>query len=411
MILESDLAAIIARQREIEEAKALGQIRTLDFNDVLLDSHALDITGVRRCGKSTVMRQRMRGSAEPWFYVNFESPLLTQFELRDTIRLDSLIDKSGAKRLFFDEVDQLTGWEKYVRQKLDEGFQVCVSGSNASLLEGEIGTKLTGRHISKELFPFSFSEYLAFTGKNRSPDSAADYAHDGGFPRYLQTHEEIVLQELFDDIVYRDVVVHNKIRDVSAVRELSAYLVENVGCRFTASKMLRPLNVASASTVSQWCEWLEKAYLFFFVPIFSDSAKARLLNPKKVYCVDTGLEYAVSSRRIPNDGARFENMVYLALRRRCRDISYFDADGECDFIERNRHAVTGAIQACTRLTDEVKDREIEGLVKAMEACSLDSGTIVTENQRDTISIGNRRIEVVPFCEWESALGDLPASAR
>ena len=134
-----------------------------------------------------------------------------------------------------------------------------MSGSNASLLEGEIGTKLTGRHVSKELFPFSFSEYLAFTGKARSPDSAADYVHDGGFPRYLQTREEIVLQELFDDIVYRDVVVRNKIRDVSAVRELSAYLVENIGCRFTASKMLRPLNVASASTVTQWCEWLEKA--------------------------------------------------------------------------------------------------------------------------------------------------------
>ena len=401
-MLESELSAIIARQREIEESKSLGQIRSLDFNDALLDSHALDITGVRRCGKSTVMRQRMRSSDEPWFYVNFESPLLTQFELRDTIRLDSLIDKSGAKRLFFDEVDQLTDWEKYVRQKLDEGFHVCVSGSNASLLEGEIGTKLTGRHVSKELFPFSFSEYLAFTGKARSPDSAADYVHDGGFPRYLQTNEEIVLQELFDDIVYRDVVVHNKIRDVSAVRELSAYLVENIGCRFTASKMLRPLNVASASTVTQWCEWLEKAYLFFFVPIFSDSEKSRLLNPKKVYCIDTGLEYAVSSRRIPNDGARFENMVYLALRRRSRDISYFDADGECDFIVRNRHAVTDAIQACTRLTDEAMDREIEGLVKAMDACSLDSGTIITESQRDAISVGNRRIEVVPFYEWETS---------
>lgn len=402
MMLEPELSAIIARQREIEESKSLGQIRFLDFNDALLDSHALDITGVRRCGKSTVMRQRMRSSDEPWFYVNFESPLLTQFELRDTIRLDSLIDKSGAKRLFFDEVDQLTDWEKYVRQKLDEGFHVCVSGSNASLLEGENGTKLTGRHVSKELFPFSFSEYLAFTGKARSPDSAADYVHDGGFPRYLQTHEEIVLQELFDDIVYRDVVVHNKIRDVSAVRELSAYLVENIGCRFTASKMLRPLNVASASTVTQWCEWLEKAYLFFFVPIFSDSEKSRLLNPKKVYCIDTGLEYAVSSRRISNDGARFENMVYLALRRRSRGISYFDADGECDFIVRNRHAVTDAIQACTRLTDEAMDREIEGLVEAMDACSLDSGTIITESQRDAISVGNRRIEVVPFYEWETS---------
>lgn len=399
MILEDELAAVIARQREIEERKDIGQERALDFNDLLLDSHVLDITGVRRCGKSTVMRQRMRSSDDPWFYVNFESPLLTQFEMRDTIRLDSLIGKSGAKRLFFDEVDQFAGWEKYVRQKLDEGFHVCVSGSNASLLEGEVGTKLTGRHISKELFPFSFKEYLAFTGRQPSLESAGDYVHTGGFPRYLQTGEEIVLQELFDDIVYRDVVVHNKIRDVAAVRELSAYLIENIGCRFTASKMLRPLNVASASTVTQWCEWLQKAYLFFFVPIFSDSEKSRLLNPKKVYCVDTGLEYAVSSRRIPNDGARFENMVYLALRRKSKDIGYFDADGECDFVVRCRHAVTDVIQACMKLTDESRDREIDGIVKAMEACRLDTGTIVTENQRDTVVVGGRRIDVVPYWEW------------
>ena len=135
MIFEDDLAAIVAKQRELEEKKSIGQKRPLDFNDVLLDSHALDITGVRRCGKSTVMRQRMRGSDAPWFYLNFESPLLTQFEMRDTIRLDSLIEKSGARRLFFDEIDQFLDWEKYIRQKLDEGFHVCVSGSNASLLE------------------------------------------------------------------------------------------------------------------------------------------------------------------------------------------------------------------------------------------------------------------------------------
>ena len=92
MILEDDLAAIIAKQHEMEDRKSVGQARPLDFNDVLLDSHVLDITGVRRCGKSTVMRQRMRGAKDPWFYVNFESPLLTQFEMRDTIRLDSLID-------------------------------------------------------------------------------------------------------------------------------------------------------------------------------------------------------------------------------------------------------------------------------------------------------------------------------
>ena len=399
MILESELEAVIAKQREIELKKSDGQIRPLDFNDILLDSHALDITGVRRCGKSTVMRQRIRSGKTPWFYVNFESPLLTQFEMRDTIRLDALIEKSGAKRLFFDEVDQFADWEKYVRQKLDEGFHVCISGSNASLLEGELGTKLTGRHISKELFPFSYPEYLKFTRARPGIKSVQNYALDGGFPRYLQTKEEIVLQELFDDIVYRDVIVHNKIRDVNAVRELTAYLVENVGCRFTATKMLKPLGVASASTITQWCDWIEKAYLFFFVPIFSDSEKSRLLNPKKVYCVDTGLEHAVSSRRIPNDGARFENMVYLALRRKTRDISYFDDGGECDFVTRDRHTVTAAVQACVKLTDEDKDREIEGLRKAMEAFSLPSGTIVTEDQRDHLTFGAHHIDIIPFWDW------------
>lgn len=400
MILEEDLAAILARQREIEEAKPTGLARTMDFNDILLESHALDITGVRRCGKSTVMRQRMRGGDGPWFYVNFESPHLTQFEMRDTLRLDSLIAKSGARRLFFDEIDQFEGWEKYVRQKLDEGYRLCISGSNASLLEGELGTKLTGRHVSRELFPFSYDEYLAFTGETRGAASAAAYRHAGGFPRFLQTGEEIVLQELFDDIVYRDVIVHNKIRETGAVRELAAHLVENPGCRFTASKMLKPLNVASASTVSQWCEWMQNAYLFFFVPVFTDSAKARMLNPKKVYCVDTGMEYAVSSRRIPNDGARFENLVFLALRRRFRDIAYFDADGgECDFVVKERHAVSAAVQACIRLTDECKDREIGGLLAAMDACSLPTGTIVTEDQRDTLDFGRRRVDVVPFWDW------------
>jgi len=399
MILEDELAAIIAKQRATEERKESGQNRQLDFNDRLLDSHVLDITGVRRCGKSTVLRQRMRQKNTPWFYVNFESPLLTAFEMRDTIRLDALIEKFGAARLFFDEVDQFVGWEKYVRQKLDEGFHVCISGSNASLLEGELGTKLTGRHISKELFPFAYGEYLAFTGQKPNRESVLAYARAGGFPRFLETQEEVILQELFDDIVYRDVIVHNKIRDTAAVRELTAYLIENTGCRFTASKLLKPLGVASASTVTQWCEWIEKAYLFFFVPIFSDSEKARLLNPKKVYCVDTGLEYAVSSRRIPNDGARFENLVFLALRRQSKDISYFDADGECDFILRDRHAVSSAVQACTRLTDECKDREIEGLCKAMNAFGLAEGTIVTEDQRDVIAVGNRRINVVPFWDW------------
>lgn len=399
MITTEELSRILRRQRDLEEKRPEGLPRRLDFNEALLESHVLDITGVRRCGKSTILTQMIRKDPSDWYYVNFESPLLSDFKLKDTVKLDTLISENNAQRLFFDEVDQLVGWEKYVRQKLDEGYRICISGSNASLLEGELGTKLTGRHISKELFPFSYREYLDFTHQTANEASARTYRHMGGFPRYLQTGEQIVMQELFEDIVYRDIIVHNKIREVSAVKQLVSYLVENIGSRFTASKMQSPLNISSTSTISQWCDWIQKAYLFFFVPIYSDSEKARLLNPRKIYSVDTGLEYAVSSRQIPNDGARFENLVFLALRRKYKDISYYDNGGECDFIVRERHAVTSAIQVCMKLTDDNKEREINGLMKAMKQFNLPEGIIVTESERDTLEFEGGVIRLIPFYEF------------
>lgn len=403
MITTEELSAVIERQRMTEERKASGLERNLEFNDILLASHALDITGVRRCGKSTVLRQRSRRLSEPWLYVNFESPLLVGFTLQDTVRLDALIQQSGARHLFFDEIDQLKGWERYVRQKLDEEYQVSLSGSNASLLEGELSTKLTGRHISKELFPFDYGEYLVFTHQEACAESAEAYCHEGGFPLYLQTKEEVVLSELFDDIVYRDVIVHNGVREVAAIRQLIAWLTENIGCRFSAGKLLDPLQVSCTSTITQWCDWIEKAYLFFFVPICSDSEKARLINPRKVYCIDTGLEYAVSSRRIPNDGARFENMVYLALRRKYKAISYFDNHGECDFIVSDRHVVTHAVQACVAITGNNREREFKGLLMAMKQFALSTGLIVTLNQRDDFEIDGLRILLRPFYEFACSL--------
>lgn len=399
MITTEELSNILQRQRGLEEKHEEGLPRNLNFNDILLDSHVMDITGVRRCGKSTVLTQLIRKEASNWFYVNFESPLLSDFALNDSIKMDQLIDASGARRLFFDEIDQLKGWEKYVRQKLDEGYHVCISGSNASLLKGELSTKLTGRHISKELFPFSYQEFLEYTQKEPSLESATEYRCMGGFPRYLQTKEQVIMQELFEDIVYRDIIVHNGIREVAAVKQLISYLVENIGCRFTASRMLKLLNVSSISTINQWCCWIENAFLFFFIPIYSDSERVRLVNPRKVYSVDTGLEYAVSSRQIPNDGLRFENLVFLVLRRKYKDISYFDDDGECDFIVRERHAVKGAVQACLKLTPDNKERELSGLLKAMKQFSLPEGIIVTENQRDDLYADGAHIALRPFHDF------------
>ena len=171
MIALEDLQAVAAKQRKAEERRPAGLPRKVDVSRKILASHALVITGVRRCGKSTVMTQRIRAAAAPWFYMKFDAPQLVPLELSDAGRLDQVVARSGARRLYLDEIHELDGWELYVLEKLDEGFRVCVTGSNASMLKGERASKLTGRHVSLELFPFSYAEFLAFTRQRKGRKS------------------------------------------------------------------------------------------------------------------------------------------------------------------------------------------------------------------------------------------------
>ena len=400
MIDEETLQNVAAKQAEIESRRDTGLPRPLSVNKSTLDSHALVLTGVRRCGKSTLMSQRIRRNAGDWFYLKFDSPQLVDMELGDSDALDRVIARSGARNLYFDEMHELDGWELYVLQKLDEGFRVCVTGSNASLLKGERATKLTGRHISRELFPFSFKEYCEYLGKPHDWTELDGYLKSGGFPRFLATRDESILFELFDDIMYRDVVAKHGIREMGAVQRLAAYLIENPGCRFSATRMLKSLNVSVASTVINWCDWFEDAYLFFFVPKYSDSVRAQLVNPRKVYSVDTGLVNVVSRRIVFNDALCFENMVFLALRRKYRDIFYFDDGGECDFVCMEHHLPRVAVQACVKLTKEDSGREKEGLAAAMRRFSFNEGFIVTKSQREDIKVDEGVIHVVPFSDFE-----------
>lgn len=400
MIDEETLQNVAVKQAEIESRRDTGLPRPLSVNESTLDSHALVLTGVRRCGKSTLMSQRIRRNAADWFYLKFDSPQLVDMELGDSDALDRVIARSRARNLYFDEMHELDGWELYVLQKLDEGFRVCVTWSNASLLKGERATKLTGRHISRELFPFSFKEYCEYLGKPHDWTEIDGYMKSGGFPRFLATRDESILFELFDDIMYRDVVAKHGIREMGAVQRLAAYLIENPGCRFSATRMLKSLNVSVASTVINWCDWFEDAYLFFFVPKFSDSVRAQLVNPRKVYSVDTGLVNVVSRRIVFNDALCFENMVFLALRRKYRDIFYFDDGGECDFVCMEHHLPRVAVQACVKLTKEDSGREKEGLAAAMRRFSFNEGFIVTKSQREDIKVDEGVIHVVPFSDFE-----------
>src|ERR1035437_5664122 len=207
MILESILERTVEQQWNRLMLRDSGLKRELIPATQSLSSHALIISGIRRCGKSTLLMQMMKAmDVETLLYLNFESPQLFEFSVLDFTRLDNVIAQKGVKTLFFDELQLVEGWEMYVRQKLDEGFQVIITGSNASLLSKELGTRLTGRHITQELFPFSYSEFINFKALTPSTNSLKIYMFTGGFPEYVKTGDEEQLATLFNDVLFRDIV-------------------------------------------------------------------------------------------------------------------------------------------------------------------------------------------------------------
>jgi predicted AAA+ superfamily ATPase len=364
-----------------------------------IQTHALIVSGIRRCGKSTLLLQLLNCNEEDALYLNFEDPRLAGFELTDFQLLDSIINASKNNVLFFDEIQIVQGWELYVRQKLDEGFRVIITGSNASLLSRELGTKLTGRHITKELFPFSYKEFLSFKSLRSDVQSLQKYMDAGGFPEYLKTNNTDILTALFHDILTRDIVVRHGIRDVRSLKRLAVYLVSNVGNLVTASKLQQPLGVRTP-TLLEYFSFLEDAYLVNFMPKFSYSLKAQSVNPRKIYVIDPGIIKIASTSFTSDYGHLLENLIYWNLRRSGEELYYFNENGhECDFVVTKNGEVVQLIQVCYQLTPENSAREQRGLQEAMTFFNTDNGLIITYDQRDSYIQDGKRIEIVPAYEY------------
>ncbi|MBQ7252429.1 MAG: ATP-binding protein [Kiritimatiellae bacterium] len=412
MIRESVIAAVAAKQKEHVLARA-GGLPRLEKLRAAPAGFAWIISGVRRCGKSTLMEQFLRQAPDEAFYLNLESTALAGLSLEDAGRLDRAIGATGAKTIYLDEVQTLAGWERYVRTKLDEGFRVVATGSNASLLGRELGTKLTGRHVDTELFPFDYGEFLAFTERTPGADATRAYLAAGGFPSYLATDDERILETLFADILERDVALRHAVRDIAGLRRLAAWLVENAGGKMSAQRLRQPLGVASASTLLQWAEHLADAYLFSFLPKFSPSLRVQLVNPRKIYCIDTGLQCALSATNAPDESRLFENLVFLALRRRFRDLAYFEGDGrECDFVAVAGKRPLDPVQATVALNEDSEEREVTGMRAAMAALGRRRGWIVTVGEEDVLSVPEGEIRIVPFHAFDpAAIGEAAPVAK
>jgi predicted AAA+ superfamily ATPase len=263
------------------------------------------------------------------------------------------------------------------------------------MLSIELGTHLTGRHLSMELFPFSYSEFIRFKALDNGENAVMDYLKDGGIPEYLKTGASIILNALVDDILMRDIAVRNNIRDVISLRQLTAYLITNIGNLVSASKLVGMFDIKSPATFLEYFSFLKDAYLLEFIPIFSHSLTVQARNPKKVYVMDLGIytENAVSTS--DNRGRRLENLVFLHLRRKYKQVFYYKDRSECDFITMEKSTVKEAVQVCLTIDDENFEREYDGLLVAMQNLGLKEGSIVTLNQSDTFEKDGMTIRMIP----------------
>jgi len=399
MLSQELIAEVVASQREVFLKKKLGVEREDLATLKIYENFAHVITGIRRSGKSTLLLQLLRRDFDSAFFLNFEDPRLVGFQTDDFRRLDEVIRHQKSRVLFFDEIQALENWELYVRQKLDEDFQVVVTGSNATLLSKELGTKLTGRHLSTELFPFSYREFLAYKKWEASDKNARKYLDLGGFPEYLKTNVSNVLRQLLDDVLYRDIAVRFGIRDVLSLRKLAVFLLSNIGKPASATNLAKSLDIKATSTVLEYFSHLENAYLVQFVPRFSYSLKQQIRNPRKVYAIDLGL-HAQNSVNFSDDlGRKLENLVYLHLRRNHSEIYYFSENKECDFVVVEKEKPVHLIQVCSKLTQDNLERELSGAFEALEFFKKHEAILVTLNQTDRFVRDGRIVSVMSLNDF------------
>jgi len=338
---------------------------------------------------------------------------MLDFTYRDfEMLLEAFLELYGDQKIyFFDEIQNIFGWEKFARRLFEDGKKIFITGSNAKLLSSELSTTLSGRHLKIELFPFSFQEYLEYNKINFKKYYTAKekgaigkhlikYMEYGGFPEIVVGGNIEELQQLYQDVLIKDLLVRFKIRETKAFREVALFLLSNVSNPVSFNKLRNLLGVKSVTSVKNYVDFFEEAYLFYSLFKFDYSVKKQIINDRKIYYVDSGIANAVAFRFSENIGRIMENMAFIELKRRGKDFFYHKDKKECDFVIRRATKIVEAIQITQSLFDpKVKERELAGLLEAMKKFKLKKGLVITRDQEDKIKIENKIIEIIPLWKW------------
>jgi predicted AAA+ superfamily ATPase len=218
-------------------------------------------------------------------------------------------------------------------------------------------------------------------------------------PEYVRNHDSDYIRTLYDNILYRDIIARYSIRRQRLVRELVGILSSSIALPFTYNSLKKSLGLKNAITVKEYISYLSGAFLFFELLRFDYSVKKQLGSPRKIYVIDPAFSLLTGFSLSPNKGRILENIVYIELRRRGREVYYYSKDRECDFVIKVGRRITEAIQVCHELNDENTDREIGGLMEAMADFGLKRGVIVTSDQEDVRQSGDATILIQPAWKW------------
>lgn len=399
MVRQEEIALVIDSQRETFLNQDKGYSREVLNHIPIVDDYATIITGIRRGGKSTLLLQLLQRDYQEALYLNFDDIRFSAFETADFARVHREIEKRGIRVLFFDEIQLVRNWETFIHQLLREGYKVFITGSNATMLSTELGTHLTGRHLSMELFPFSYSEYLQIKNLANADTAVEAYIKTGGIPQFIKSGIPDLIHALVDDILMRDIALRYSIRDINSLRQLAVYLISNIGNLISANKLVGMFGIKSATTLLEYFSYLKDSYLVDFAPLFDHSLKVQARNPKKVYVMDMGIYSEVSMTTSENIGRRLENVIFLSLRRKFKQIFYYKNKGECDFVVLERGKLVTAIQVCYQIHDENFTRELAGLTEAMKDLKISKGYIITLKQHEVIEKDGLVIEIIPAHEF------------
>jgi len=379
--------------------------------------HSIIITGVRRCGKSVLLSQIINNFFKKYYFVNFEDERLADFELKDFNELHEVcLELFGENKTFFlDEIQNINGWERWVRRMYEDNFKFFITGSNARLLSKELATLLTGRHLQFSVFPFSFKEFLKFRKFDFKEEEVyiterrallikyfSEYLRKGGFPEYLKYGKLEILQEYFNDIIQRDIVERYNVNNLMQLKELARYLITNTGNLMTYNQLRNLTEIKSVSTVIKYLSYLETAYLLFKVPFFSHSLKKQMANPFKIFAIDPCLRSAVSFKFSKDIGRIYETIVAVELKRKNKEMYYWKnlQQEEVDFVIKQGLKVNQLIQVCYDISNPAtKKREIRALLKASKELKCKDLLIITENKEGEEKIKERRIRYIPLWKW------------